>query len=380
MKKLIVVFAMLFFAASLMACGPGQVVTIGLNDPDSLPWNIGVGGNFVYEVSTFEVQRFFNIRNDDNEIERELENIPSLSTMTFRLRQGHSLYFPNALNFALDGTRPAVRRYDAHTLLQMELRVAYCYDIGVSEIVYSYAVFDSANMAAVFSWRRAQMSALVQAGEFVYGDSSHQMWIDYRGNYSNAFIIYYPAPNETSYNSRPIPAAGDLAHLCNEYLFFLLRALNSTNTGGSQAIDFFNPMNALKNDRRINPVTINQETASSIVPLPFGGVPTNLVQSHFNIPSSSINQEGFWDNPRMARRTNLRLDTTRSGPDISLYFSAYPVRPSLYMYIGAPRFALTQVLMQIVTNTYGFRGGSFDTGTPLYTTVFSLVHYWNGVV
>ncbi|MCL2556016.1 MAG: hypothetical protein FWE03_03225 [Firmicutes bacterium] len=388
MKKLIIIVAMLFSilfaAASLTACGPGQVVTIGLNDP--LPWSQDTF--LVHEISTFEVRRYFNTRNDENEIERELINVPSLSTVTYTLRQGYSLNFPSNLNIQLADTRPTVRRDNytlRYTLLQMELKIAYCYDEGVTERISSYTVFDSANMAAKFSWRRAMVSALVQDGEFIYGDGSHQMWVDYRSDYRNAFLIYYPAPNQTNYNIRSVPdAPGDFAHFCNEYLFFLLRALNSTNPPANQStsqyIDFFVPFNNLIQNNRIRPLTIRQETSGTHVAFPFSGINDIFVQDNFNIDESSLAAENFWEHPRLARRTNLRLDTNRSGPDISLYFSAYPIRPASDFNPARPRFALNNVLMQIVTNTHGMRGGSFDWHTPLYTQVFSLVEYWNGVV
>jgi len=403
-KKISVVFLVFFVIAvlSLSACGPGAVVTIGLSD--TLPWASGTDTR-VYERSVFEVRRYENVPHDNSECEdcadcRDFDqiaiNIPEKSTVTYTLRQGWSLSFPTALNMDLySSPRPVAAQNSALTLLQMELVVVYDiildhphgtgYLEGVrEERVSSYAVFDSYNMAAVFSWRwaRTRTVATLDGNDLVGKRTTHIMWVDYRDDYLNSFLIYYTAANTINSNSsRVVDAPRGQHHICNEYLFFLMRALNTTGPNASgQSIDFFLPLNALiNNNRRVRSTTIMQQTTTSTVALPFSGAAASreFIEEHFNIDEETAARENFWDRPNIARRTTLMLNDNRSGPGILLYFSAYPVLEQNNP--RRPAFALNKVLLQVVTHSH-VSGDQFDRDFPIYTQVFSLIEYHNAAI
>ena len=413
MKKLVFIFAMFLFAAAFFTgCAQAQPSMRILNP---LPWSNA--GHFVRETSTYEIRRYFNSHHNSSEceeencnncssIDRELINIPEKSRITYTLSEGYSLDFPSTLTLAaLEDIRPAVVQNVDHTLLQMEMIITYPlseYPYSYYNRISSYSVFNRHNLSAVFSWRNTSIADPLDAdGEFLYGGSSYQLWIDYRADFRTAFLIYYPTACLTPRtNQNDIPnATGIGVHFCNEYLFFLLRALESTSPSigqsASQNIDFFLPLSNLRQgDRRIRPMTITQTTTTGTTAQQLyalrhygayghttnkwhgiGGINNDLIRGDrrfFDVPLDIANN----DNPRIARRTSLRLDANRSGPDIELFFSAFPVLPD-YLSAARPGVALDNVLLQVITHTYGMRGGRFDSSLPIYTQVFSLIEYTN---
>jgi|GEM_PF-2234682 len=405
-KKLVVVFAVLFLTAAFIpsnaACGPGQVITVGLIDP--IPWSAGT--HQIYERSVFEVRRYRNSIYD-GEFVRELINNPDESSVSYILRQGYSLEFPGELNSSLvpaslRGTNarnniPRVVPNQDHTLIQMYLEVIYDEDEGEiqrAERIISYTVFETncLNLSPVFSFRWAEMNnTLGQGGR--QSNGSHQLWADYRTSDRQAFLVYYSDINEISFNTRSIANASGV---CNEYLFFLLRALNSTSAGGQQSIDFFLPLNDLMADNRIRPMSITQVTDAGRHPLRrygaegratskwygVGGYSSrtdfnNFIKGHFVVPDNVLYRDGgvAIEHPSIATRTTLRLDGNRRGTDIELYFSAFETSDHPYN-PGMSDFALRKVLLQVVTHSH-VSGSSFYADFPIYTQVFSLVEYIN---
>ncbi|MCL2821717.1 MAG: hypothetical protein FWD86_00755 [Firmicutes bacterium] len=420
MKKRLKIISLLvlsiFVLAFFSACG---TVDTDIRLLPALPWSFS--GQSISEVSTFEIIRYaVDLDQNGNEI-HTIVNDPTNSFVTYTLLQNHSLQFEI-------GKTPTQIPMAGYTLVSMNLSVFYDYvdsagqNHAYTHTIVSHSVFNSLTLAARYSYRSANVTDVMREGVFLTRNS-HNLWMNYTSGQGRIVTL----PNEDQHaqtTNRSIRGGGTNQAYCNEYLFFLLRALQSTGGGDeghawAQAINFFLPFDDLMADRRIAQRDLSQSTTSAVVPVQRlsdqisiltdedddsddedeesesmieqsasasadvvrvnAGLCNDFVKQTFDIPPHRTSAPNFWDNPAIARRTTIGLAEERTGPNIVLYYSAFPTVGNRALPTG-PDFALDKVLLQVVTQVYGFRGSSFDTRTPVYRQVFRLVNYDNGTV
>jgi len=364
---------------------------------ERLPWSDPRGVDRVQEISTFEIIRFndsWNVAEGQQpvQINRTGRNADGqlYSFVRYTLTQGMGLDFD-----LYSAPSPVSSPYQ--TLLEMELSILYKDDYFVDpalhwdsnpSTIHSMVSFNSLTLDAVASWRRSSVVEEVRLGpnDYEFTRGYVETWADYQGRTAR---VVYPDGSVRQRNIRS--AGGDRNSYDNESLFFLLRALRSTTAPEAaslqpqaQTLDFFLPFDCLnsgRNGNRPGPRSVQQSTVPVRVSPQPAGFCNLFIEQHFNIPSDITQSDDpdfdFWASPRIAHRTNLRLNQQQSGPDIVLYYSAFPVRTHPYI-PTLPAFELSKVLLQFRTYTFGVRNGSFDTVNPIYTQVFRLVEYWNG--